>query len=142
MAEAAAAGDDGTDCPRYLVYFRRNVEVGERIGDFEGASEKFFIAGTEGAGVIVNEIFDHGISFFNGLLGFFGRELTIGDIVREVLQNFFDVLLAFQDARPKVFIRRNDDKILGVSQVLEEFVLERRQVRLSSTSAKVCSGLL
>jgi hypothetical protein len=29
--------------------------------------------------------------------------------------------------------RQNDDKILGVLQVLEEFVLEQRQVQLSST---------
>ncbi len=142
MADTSAAGDNGTDCPRYLVYFRHYVEMGERIGDFEGASEKFLIARAEGAGVIVNKIFDHGSSVCYGLFCFFGRELTIGGIVREVLQNFFDVLLAFQDARPKVFIRRNDDKILGVSQVSEEFVLERRQVRLSSTSLKVCSGLL
>jgi hypothetical protein len=40
------------------------------------------------------------------LLCFIGRELTVGDSIRkEVLQNIFDVLLAFQDARPKVFIR-------------------------------------
>jgi hypothetical protein len=142
MADAAAAGDDGTDCPRYLVYFRHYVKMGKRIGDFEGASEKFLIARAEGAGVIVNKIFDHGINVSYGLLCFFGRELTIGSIVREVLKNFFDVFLAFQDARPKVFIRRNDNKILGVSQVSEEFVLERRQVRLSSTSLKVCPSLL
>jgi hypothetical protein len=41
MTNTSAAGDDGMYCPRYLVYFCHYIEMGKRIGDFEGASEKF-----------------------------------------------------------------------------------------------------
>jgi hypothetical protein len=44
----------------------------------------------------------------------------VGNSIREVLQKISNVLLAFQDARPKVFIRRNDKKVLGVLQLLED----------------------
>jgi hypothetical protein len=116
--------------------------MGKRISDFEGALEKLLIAWAKGTRVITDEILNHFTSFCNGLLCFVRRELTLGDIIREVLQNFFDLLLAFQDTRPKVSIRWNDDKVLGVSQFLEEFVLEWRQVWLNSTPSKVCCGLL
>jgi hypothetical protein len=46
------------------------------------------------------------------LLSFVERELTVGGTIGEVVQNFFDVLLAFQDARDdfnpnQLFIRSN-----------------------------------
>jgi hypothetical protein len=42
--------------------------------------------------VIRDEGFYHLTCFFIGLLSFIGRELTLGGTVREVVQNFFDVL--------------------------------------------------
>jgi hypothetical protein len=62
--------------------------------------------------------------------------------IREVLKNILDILLAFQDARPKVFIRRNDDKVRGVLQIWEDFVLERHQVEWNLMPSKLCLDLL
>jgi hypothetical protein len=59
-----------------------------------------------------------------------------------MIQNFVGVFLAFKNARPKVFIRWKDDKLLGASQVLEQFVLERRQVWCDLMPLKLCLDLL
>ena len=115
MGDTAAHRHNWADSPRCFVNLCHDLEMGKGVVDFKGTSEVLLVTRAKGMGVIADEIVYHFTCFFNGLFGFVGRELTIGDIVGEMGQNFGDIFFSFENARPKVFIRRKDDKFLGAS---------------------------
>jgi hypothetical protein len=83
--------------------------------------------------VVPNKVEDHIFNFIDLFFCISRGEPTIGGIVSKMSEHTSNVLGSLQDTRTKVLIGWKDDKILVLSEIVEELLLVGRQVWCDST---------